>query len=65
MPIGNSRINSKETKPRKFHTSLYLLPRHRIQLDLMMSRTGLSQNDLICALIDDEVRNELIGEIDD
>lgn len=41
----------------KIHTSVYLLPRHRAHLELLMRARGCSMNSCICSLIDQSIRN--------
>jgi hypothetical protein len=46
----------------KIHTSVYLLPRHRAHIELLMRARGESMTDCICFLIDQSIKNFRLRE---
>jgi len=46
----------------RFHTSVYLLPRHRNHLEFLMRSRGASMNDCICNLIDQSIKSYKLRE---
>lgn len=44
-------------KPKKIHTSIYLLPRHRKHLEFLINARGTSMTEVIAFLIDQSIRS--------
>lgn len=49
---------------KKFHTSIYLLPRHISHLEFLMQARGTSMNDCICFMIDQSIRKFNMNKVE-